>query len=85
MRYLKHKVNGTVFEWNERLGAHRSLEEVTEEQAYPERFAKAEVIEQAPSKKRGRKPLSLSNDTPEEVPPNPELEASATRRLKVAL
>ena len=55
MRYLKHKVNGTVFEWNERLGAHRSLEEVTEEQAYPE------------------------------LPPNPELEAAATRRLKVAL
>ena len=84
MRYLKSTVNGSIHEWSERLAAHRNVEEITEEQAYPERFVKAEVIEQAPSKKRGRKPLSLSNDTPEEVSPNLALEADATRRLKVA-
>jgi hypothetical protein len=38
MKYLKNKTDGTIYEWDEILAANPKCEEVTEEEAYPERF-----------------------------------------------
>jgi hypothetical protein len=65
-KYLRNKEDGTIYDWNERLAAHPKCEEVTEEEAYPERFI--------PKKQRGRK-TRVKLDTPEpEVPDTTPLE-----------
>jgi len=65
-KYLRNKEDGTIYDWNERLAAHPKCEEVTEEEAYPERFI--------PKKQRGRK-TQVKLDTPEpEVPDTTPLE-----------
>jgi len=47
MRYLRSKNNGMIFEWNERLAAHPDVIEVTEQEAYPERFAPVDLSKRA--------------------------------------
>jgi len=37
-RFLRNKVDGFIYDYNEILAAHPKCEEVTEEQAFPERF-----------------------------------------------
>jgi len=65
-KYLRNKEDGTIYDWNERLAAHPKCEEVTEEEAYPERFI--------PKKQRGRK-TQVKLDTPApEVPDTTPLE-----------
>lgn len=44
-RYLRHKFDGTIYEWNPILAEHPKCEEVTELQAFPERFVNKEQIE----------------------------------------
>lgn len=62
MKYLRHKIKGTIYGWNEYIASSPYVEEVTEEQAYPERFA--------PKVTKGRKPkVSL---TTEEIPEPPQ-------------
>lgn len=46
-RFLRNKVDGTIYDWNEILAVNPKCEEVTEEQAYPERFAPRERIARA--------------------------------------
>lgn len=70
MKYIKNKVDGTIYEWDEILAKNPKCEEVTEEQAYPERFIKAEMNDTV-KKVRGRTKTSLSLDT-EEIPEPPE-------------
>ena len=41
IRYLRNRVDGFIYEWSAQLAAHPKCEEVTEEEAYPERFIKA--------------------------------------------
>ena len=79
MRYLRNKVDGFIYEWNEILAKNVLCEEVTEEEAYPERFLTPSV-EKA---KRRMKRLELStDDIPEEpVYTSPELSADASRDL----
>lgn len=82
-RYLRHRLDGWIYEWDAILAANPICEEVSEEEAYPERFVKPEVVEKA---KRGRKrkgTLDLSTDDIPEEPPYtpPELAADASRRL----
>ena len=79
MRYLRNKNDGFIYEWNEILAKNVLCEEVTEEEAYPERFLTPSV-EKA---KRRTKRLELStDDIPEEpVYTSPELSADASRDL----
>jgi len=82
-RYLRNRNDGWIYEWDAILAANPICEEVSEEEAYPERFAKPEAIEKA---KRGRKrkgTLDLSTDDIPEEPTYtpPELAADASRRL----
>jgi hypothetical protein len=79
MRYLRNKVDGFIYEWNETLARHPKCEEVTEEEAYPERFATA-VVEKA--KRRAKKLDLATDDIPEQpVYTSPELSADASRDL----
>lgn len=80
MRYLKNKVDGFIYEWNDILAKNPKCEEVTEEEAYPERFAPPAVMEKV---KRRTKRIELStDDIPEEpVYTSPELSADASRGL----
>ena len=79
MRYLRNKNDGFIYEWNEILAKNALCEEVTEEEAYPERFM-TPAVEKA---KRRTKRLELStDDIPEEpVYTSPELSADASRDL----
>ena len=82
-RYLRNRNDGWIYEWDAILAANPICEEVSEEEAYPERFVKPEVVEKA---KRGRKrkgTLDLSTDDIPEEPTYtpPELAADASRRL----
>ena len=86
-RYLKNRKDGWIFEWDAILAKNPNVFEVTEEEAYPERFIPAEAVEKV-EKRRGRKrkeeeQLALwTDDIPE--PPgysNPELSAEASKGL----
>ena len=75
MRYLKDK-SGFIYEWNEILAENPSCVEVTEEEAFPEKFI--------PKKQAGRKSgLKLeTKEIPEEpVATNDELNIEASRGL----
>lgn len=37
-RWLRHKTDGTIYEWDKYLDKHPKLEEVSEEVAFPEKF-----------------------------------------------
>jgi hypothetical protein len=79
MRYLRNKVDGFIYEWNEILSRHPKCEEVTEEEAYPERFITPAVEKVM----RRTKQIKFStDDIPEEpVYTSPELSADASRGL----
>lgn len=75
MRYLRDKT-GFVYEWNEILADNPDCEEVTEEQAFPEKFI--------PAKQKGRKTgLALeTKDIPEApVLTNEDLNLEASQGL----
>lgn len=80
MRYLRNKKDGFIYEWHPILAKHPLCEEVTEQEAYPERFAPAAVVEKA--KRRTKKIDLTTDDIPEEpVYSSPELSADASRDL----
>ena len=54
-RWVRNKVDGEIYGWNEILAENPRTEEVTEEEAFPEKFM--------PKKQKGRKTkLDLSVD-----------------------
>jgi hypothetical protein len=72
MKYLKNKTDGTIYEWDEILAANPKCEEVTEEEAYPERFIKPEMAETVEKvRKRTKKSLDLTTEEVPEPPPTP--------------
>lgn len=75
-KYLRHKAKGTIYGWNEYIARSPDVEEVTEEEAYPERF----VTKKARGRKSG---IDLSAIDLEPKPDNtpPELAAEASRGL----
>jgi len=84
MRYLRNIVDGTIYEWNEILAENPKCEEVTEEEAYPERFVKPEMVENVEKvRKRTKKALDLTTEEVPEPPAytDPELAAEASRGL----
>ena len=64
MRYLKVIKDGWVFEWDAILALNPACMEVTEQEAYPERFADPVVVAEvvAERKKRGRPALALATE-----------------------
>lgn len=79
-RYLRNKVDGTIYEWHPILAKNPKCEEVSEEEVFPERFAPPVVMEKA--KRRSRKIVLETDDIPEEpVYTSPELSADASRNL----
>jgi hypothetical protein len=79
MRYLRNKLDGFIYEWHPILANNALCEEVTEEEAYPERFINSSVEK---ARKRPKK-LDLSSDDIVEPPvyTSPELAADASRNL----
>ena len=77
MRYLRDR-SGFIYEWNEILAEPPACEEITEEEAFPEKFI--------PKKQKGRK-SGLQLETPvEQIPVEPpvenvELNAEASKGL----
>lgn len=69
MRYLRNRKDGTIYEWHEILARNPLCEEVTEEQAFPERFIKQGVAEKVAltRKKKGALDLTTVEDTPPPV------------------
>lgn len=79
MRYLRNKVDGFIYEWDEILARHPKCEEVTEQEAFPERFKTAAV---AKASKRAKKIELVADDNLDEpVYNSPELSADASRDL----
>ena len=84
-RYLRNKVDGTIYGWNSILAANPKCEEVTEEEAFPERFVKPEQLAKVKKTRAARKtkPLDLSTDDTGDKPQYvaPEIEEDASRNL----
>lgn len=74
-RFLKHKLNGRIYTWDKRLEENPDFYEVSEEQAYPERFV--------PEKQRQRKAkVNLeTKDVPEEETGNADVDQELTKKL----
>lgn len=80
MRYLRNKKDGFIYEWHPVLAKNPLCEEVTEQEAYPERFAPAAVVDKA--KRRSRKIVLETDDICEDSAyTSPELSADASRNL----
>ena len=77
-RYLRNKRDGFIYDYTELLAENPLCEEVTEEEAFPEKFV--------PKKQKGRK-SGLALETPEDEIPeapvveNEELNADASKGL----
>jgi len=77
-RYLRNKRDGFIYDYTEMLAENPLVEEVTEEEAFPEKFI--------PKKQKGRK-SGLALETPaDEIPEAPvveneELNADASKGL----
>lgn len=79
MRYLRNKNDGFIYEWHEILAKNPLCEEVTEEEAFPERFM-TPAVEKA--KRRAKKIELVADDNlTEPVYSSPELSADASRNL----
>jgi hypothetical protein len=77
-RYLRNKQDGFIYDYTTLLAENSMVEEVTEEEAFPEKFI--------PKKQKGRK-SDLNLTTPDEAIPeappvtNEEVNAEASRGL----
>ena len=75
MRYLRNRRDGTIYEWDEILAANPLCEEVTEEQAFPEKFVPA-------AQKTRKTKLKLETEEVPEAPDgNPDLNNEASKGL----
>jgi len=81
-RYLKSRKDGWIFEWDPILAKNPLCYEVTEQEAFPERFIPVQQVEEVKKTKAKRKTkLDLDTiDIPEEPDLTPpELAADAAR------
>lgn len=82
--YLRNKVDGFIYGWNEILAKNPKCEPVTEEEAFPERFLDKKQVKRVQKKQAETKTkLDLSTDDIPEEPAYtaPEIEADASRNL----
>lgn len=85
IRYLKSRKDGTIFERDDILAARSDMYEVSEQEAFPERFIPVEAVESV-AKKRGRQrhvalDMSTANIPEPPVQVNDALNADASRDL----
>lgn len=85
IRYLKSRKDGWIYEWDPILDKNPHLYEVTEEEAFPERFIPKAAIE-ALAVKRGRKKRESVDLFTADIPEAPAvtndvLNAEASRGL----
>jgi hypothetical protein len=84
-RWLKHVDDGFIFGWSAGLAAHPKLVEVTEEEAFPERYVKPEQVAQVKKTRAARKiaePALTTDDIPDGPEyASPELNEDASRGL----
>jgi hypothetical protein len=79
MQYLRNKNDGFIYEWHPVLAKNPLCEEVTEQEAYPERFMTTSVEK---AKKRTKKIELVADDNlTEPVNSSAELSADASRNL----
>jgi len=80
-KWLKHRVDGYIFPWTESLSKHPQLVEVTEEEAFPEKFVPKKLAKKAATRKQ--KALNVSTDDIPETPAysSPELNSDASQGL----
>ena len=80
-KWLKHRADGYIFPWTDSLSKHPQLVEVTEEEAFPEKFVPAKLVKKATTRKQ--KVLDVSTDDIPETPvySSPELNADASQGL----
>lgn len=73
-KYLRAKTNGMIFEYTERLALNPNVEVITEQEAYPERFAPVNLEKHKPT-------IDLSVKVETVAPPvvAPELLAEASK------
>ena len=88
IRYLKSRKDGWIFEWDAILARNPILYEVTEEEAYPERFIPVAAVEAVAARRARvgrppRAPVSLATENIPEAPTptNEALNAEASRGL----
>ena len=75
MRYLRSNINGMIFEWNEIMAKNPDVKEVTEQEAYPERFAPVDL-----AKRKSEIDLNVPEAvTVAPVEASPELRAEASK------
>lgn len=70
IRYLKSRKDGWIFEWDPILDKNPNLYEVSEEEAFPERFIPVAAIA-AVAAKRGRPRKSALDLTTVDIPDEP--------------
>lgn len=79
MKYLRNRNDGFIYPWNEYLAVNPLCEEISEEQAFPERFE--------PKAAKGRKPkVNLATEDAVEAPqsdPMIDLNDELTRKTQV--
>lgn len=78
-KFLKHRKNGRIYSYHKHLAENPDMVEVTEEQAYPERFV--------PKKQVGRKAkVNLeTKKVPEPPKGNEDLDSELTKQLEKAV
>lgn len=79
MRYLRSKNNGAIFEWNPILAENPACEEISEMEAFPERF----IPEKAKARVGRKSKVNLVTDDIPEPPPytDPDLAKEASQGL----
>jgi len=75
-RWLRNTVDGTIYGWNEILAENPKTEEVTEEQAFPEKFMTKE------QKSRKSKVKLETKNIPVKKTSKVELEEEVTRSVE---
>lgn len=83
-KYLRNIADGTIYDWHPILANNPKCEEVTEEEAYPERFVKPEAVKKV--RKRRASTNTKLDLTTTDIPDDPvytldELNEEASRGL----
>lgn len=73
-KFLRNRKDGTIYDWHPILAANPVCEEITEEEAYPERFIKPKQVERV-KKTRARRKTKLDLET-KDLPDDPKQEAA---------
>lgn len=83
MRYLRNKKDGFIYEWHPILAANELCEEISEQEAFPEKFVPPHVTPEVVKVRQRKAALDLSTASIPEPPiyTSPELAADASRRL----